>query len=160
MCRDLCDMLWDSRLVGLDNGYAISSCSGVKLWVYGIWACRFTVMTVGDCGGIAPTPYILWEQLPPLLPRFCRLWYYPGLCNGRENRMGHLYCFYWQVIESSKYFLSSFAIETQINGWSWHDNSWWTFSMIISIHVLFTHCFVTHVTAFYLEMWAWTLLSL
>ena len=25
-----------------------------------------TVMTVGDCGGYASTPYILWGQLPPL----------------------------------------------------------------------------------------------
>ena len=31
-------------------------------------ACRVTVMTVGDRGGYAPTPYILWGQLPPLSP--------------------------------------------------------------------------------------------
>ena len=30
--------------------------------------------TVGDCGGYAPMPYILWGQLPLLPPhQFCRL---------------------------------------------------------------------------------------
>ena len=36
-------------------------------------ACHATVMTVGDRGDRAPTPYILLGQLPPLSPQFHHL---------------------------------------------------------------------------------------
>ena len=62
---DLCDMLWDSRLVDLNNGYAIlvQWCQFVSIRYLMKGACRVTVMTVGDFGGYAPTLYILWGQL-------------------------------------------------------------------------------------------------
>ena len=46
---------------------------------------RVTVMTVGDRGGYAPIPYILWGQLPPLPPpRFRRV------CNVEHLRHGQV----------------------------------------------------------------------
>ena len=67
--RDLCDMLRDSRLVGLDNLVTLSIAAVLSI-------CEYTVSNkwgllchcLGDCGGYAPTPLPIVPPPPPPPP--------------------------------------------------------------------------------------------